>query len=79
MGRYSSEATGRHGNIRFSLREKADTGFGEVEITFSPSLHLTRETQSADPKADPEELSPQPCTTISITVIRIEHDSVRER
>ena len=77
VGRYSSKATGRHGTIRFNLPEHADTGYGEVEITFSPSLHLSRETQSADPKADPDELSPQPCTAIGITVIRIEHDSVR--
>ena len=79
VGRYSSKATGRRGTIRFNLPEHADTGYGEVEITFSPSLHLNRETQSADPKADPEELSPQPCTAIGITVIRFEHDPSGER
>jgi len=77
IGRYSSKATGRHGTIRFNLPEQADTGYGEVEITFSPLLHLSRETQSADLKTDPEELSPRPCTTIGITVIRIENDAVR--
>ena len=77
VGRYSSKATGRRGSIRFNLPEHADTGYGEVEITFSPSLHLNRETQSADPRSSPEELSPQPCSTIGITVIRFEHDSVR--
>ena len=35
-GRYWSEATNRHGTIQFTLAEKADTGYGEVEITFSP-------------------------------------------
>jgi hypothetical protein len=77
VGRYSSKATGRHGTIRFNLPEHADTGYGEVEITFSPSLHLSRETQSADLRAHPEELPPQPCTVVDITVVRIEGDSVR--
>jgi hypothetical protein len=77
VGRYSSKATGRHGIIRFNLPEHADTGYGEVEITFSPSLHLSRETQSADPKSNPEELPPQPYTVIDITVVRIQGDSVR--
>jgi hypothetical protein len=77
VGRYSSKATGRHGIIRFNLPEHADTGYGEVEITFPPALHLNRETQSADPRAASEELSPQPCTAIGITVVRFEHDSVR--
>ena len=77
VGRFSSKATGRHGIIRFNLPEHADTGYGEVEITFSPSLHLSRQAQSVDLKAGPEELSPQPCTTIGITMIRIENASVR--
>jgi hypothetical protein len=77
VGRYSSKATGRHGIIRFNLPEHADTGYGEVEITFSPSLHLSRETQSADPRSHPDELPPQPCTVVDITVVRIEGDSVR--
>jgi len=77
-GRYWSKASGRHGTIRFSLAEHADTGYGEVEITFSPSLHLSREAASADyPKRDSEELPPAPCTVIGITVVRIEDDLVR--
>ncbi|HJR17722.1 MAG TPA: hypothetical protein VJ808_12770 [Gemmatimonadales bacterium] len=77
-GRYRSKATGRHGTIRFTLPEHADTGFGEVEITFSPSLHLARDASSNDlPTEQPNELLPQPCTVIGITVVRIEDDQVR--
>lgn len=77
-GRYWSKATGRHGTIRFSLAEHADTGYGEVEITFSPSLRLGREASSVDyPKTHPDELLPTPCTVIGITVVRIEDDLVR--
>jgi hypothetical protein len=78
VGTYGSKATGRHGTIRFSLAEHADTGYGEVEITFSPALWLSREASVADyPKTHPDELSPTPCTTIGITVVRIENDLVR--
>jgi hypothetical protein len=77
-GRYSSKATGRHGTIRFNLPENADTGYGEVEITFSPSLEMTRQAAAADyPKAHPEELSQEPCTSIGIRVVRIEDNLVR--
>jgi len=77
-GRYSSKATGRHGTIRFTLPENADTGFGEVEITFSPSLHLARDASSNDlPTEPPDELLPRPCTVVGITVVRIEDDEVR--
>lgn len=77
-GRYWCKATGRHGLIRFTLPERTDTGYGEVEITFSPSLYLSQEAASADyPKADVEELRPQVPVIIGITVVRIEHDRVR--
>ena len=77
-GRYWSKASGRHGTIRFSLAEHADTGYGEVEITFSPSLRLGREASSVDyRKTDPDELLPAPCTVLEITVVRIEDDLVR--
>lgn len=76
-GRYQSRATGRHGVIRFTLPEQADTGYGEVEITFSPSLQLSREAADADPKAQSDELEPTPCTIIGITVVRIENSLVR--
>jgi hypothetical protein len=76
-GRYQSKATGRHGVIRFSLPEQADTGYGEVEITFSPSLRLSREASDADPKDHSNELQPTPCTVIGITVVRIENSLVR--
>src|SRR5918995_2926467 len=70
-GRYWSKATGRHGIIRFSLPEHADTGYGEVEITFSPSLHLLYED------TEENKLEPKPCTVISITVVRVEGERIR--
>lgn len=76
-GSYRSNTTGRHGIIRFILREHADTGYGEVEITFSPSLHLSHEASSVDyPRADPDELLPPVSSIIEITVVRIEGDRV---
>jgi hypothetical protein len=77
-GRYWSEATGRRGTIVFSLAEQADTGYGEVEITFSPSLSASRNEAAAEvPEDRPEELPPRPSTTIGITVVRVHEDSVR--
>ena len=70
-GRYWSKATGRHGTIRFSLPEHANTGSGEVEMTFSPSLHLLRDVSATD------ELDPQPSTVIDITLVRVEGGRVR--
>ena len=70
-GRYWSKETGRHGVIRFTLPEHADSGYGEVEITFSPALHLLRE-----PTAD-EALETEPCTVIDIRVVRVEGDRIR--
>lgn len=70
-GRYWSQETGRHGTIRFSLPERADTGYGEVQITFSPSLHLLREGGEKDVEA-----SPKPCTTIEIRMVRVENGRV---
>jgi hypothetical protein len=70
-GRYWSQETGRHGTIQFLLPERADTGYGEVDITFSPSLHLLR---AADDNNDV--VSPKPCTTIAIRVVRVENDRV---
>jgi hypothetical protein len=75
-GHYWSEASGRRGIIRFLLPEHADSGQGEIEITFSPSLRLMRDA-SADPKAEHESPEAKPCTTIEITVVRIEGDSIR--
>ena len=77
-GRYSSKATGRHGIIRFNLPERADTGYGEVEITFSPALRLTRDAADVDSRAGaPYDLETQPTTVVDITVVRIEGDAVR--
>ena len=77
-GRYWSQASGRHGTIRFNLPEHADTGYGEVEITFSPSLHLTREAAAVDyPKNRSDEPAPPTCTIIGIRVVRIEDGVLR--
>ena len=43
-GRYWSDSTGRRGSIRFTLPERSDSGFGEVQIRFSPAL---RQAQTA--------------------------------
>jgi hypothetical protein len=77
-GRYWSKATGRHGIIRFSLAENADTAFGEVEITFSPSLKAARNASAADgDKSHPTDLEPDVCTTIALTLVRVEQNLVR--
>jgi hypothetical protein len=62
-GRYSSKAT----------------GYGDVEITFSPSLRLTRNASASDaPKLNGEgEYEPSPCTVLSIKVVRVKGDEVR--
>src|SRR6185503_19220151 len=77
VGQYRSKVTGRHGTIQFSLAEQADTGYGEVEITFSPALHLAREASVDYPKTGPDDLLPTPPTVIDITVVRIEDDRIR--
>ena len=69
-GRYWSQETGRHGTIRFTLPERADTGFGEVEITFSPTLHMLSAGSNG------EAAQPKPCTTIDIRVVRVEAERV---
>jgi hypothetical protein len=79
-GQYWSKETGRHGVIRFAMPEHADTGHGEVEITFSPALTLTLEAAAADPIKDDlgdEESAAKPCTVLNIRVVRVEHDRVR--
>src|SRR6476646_2987095 len=77
-GRYWSQATGRHGTIQFALAEKADTGYGEVEITFSPSLRIAHDAASPDPtKQGDEPLDPHTSTRININVVAVEADSVR--
>lgn len=77
-GRYWSEATGRHGTIKFSLGERADTGLGEVEMTFSPALRLARDAASVTAsKRSTDAPAPSPCTTMAISVVKIEVDKVR--
>ena len=69
-GHYRSEDTGRHGAIRFNLPEQADTGHGEVEITFSPALRML---QSIEEHED----EPKPCTILDITLVQVEGGRVR--
>ena len=78
-GRYWSKATGRHGVIRFSLAENADTAFGEVEITFSPALRAARNASAADGQENhpTDALEPDVCTTIALTLVRVEQTQVR--
>jgi hypothetical protein len=79
-GQYLSKETGRRGVVRFIMAEHADTGYGEVEITFSPALSLTREAEAPDLiKSDlgDDESAPKPCTILNIRVVRVDHDRVR--
>jgi hypothetical protein len=78
-GRYWSKDTGRRGTIRFSLAEQADTGYGEVEITFSPSLSLAEAAAKADAlnPTPADEPAPTPCTVIDITLVRVESRRIR--
>ena len=69
-GHYRSKDTGRHGAIRFNLPEQADTGHGEVEITFSPALRML---QSIEEHED----EPKPCTILDITLVQVEGGRVR--
>ena len=78
-GEYRSKDAGRHGVIRFVMPERADTGFGEVEITFSPALASAAAGAAVDPKIDKDvdRLDPEPCPFLSIKVVRIEKNAVR--
>ena len=78
-GEYRTKDAGRRGVIRFVMPQRADTGFGEVEITFSPALAAAAAASGADPKArDGEDLlDPDPHPFLSIKIVRIEKNSVR--
>lgn len=69
-GNYWSKDTGRRGVIRFNLPEQADTGHGEVEITFSPALQMLQALEE-------NKNEPKPCTILDITVVEVEGDRVR--
>ena len=71
-GQYWSEISGRRGTVRFRLRSGADTAYGEVDMTFSPALHVYGDDETADPA-----LRRQPCTVIDIAVVRIEQRKIR--
>jgi hypothetical protein len=72
-GRYQSEATGRQGKIHFSLGERADTGRGEVEITFSPALRMARDAASVNATKQNQQVpAPDPRTLIHISMVQVE-------
>jgi hypothetical protein len=58
--------------VTFRLRAGRDTARGEVEMTFSPALHLYGEGEVQDPS-----LRREPCTSIDIEVVRIERRCIR--
>ena len=78
-GRYWSKDTGRRGSIRFTMPERADTGYGEVEMTFSPALKMAQAASCPDKLIRPSEdqLDPEPCTFLNIRVVEVEDDRVR--
>jgi hypothetical protein len=71
-GQYWSEISGRRGTVRFRLQTGADTAYGEVEMTFSPALHVYHDDEIADPA-----LRREPCTAIDIAVVRIAQRKIR--
>jgi hypothetical protein len=71
-GRYwSEEAGGRHGTISFELRGGTDTAYGEVDMTFAPSLRLYGGAGAEEKDRRP------PCTTIDITIVRVQGTRIR--
>ena len=69
-GTYRASGASRHGVLRFILRPGADTAYGEVEMTFSPSQRLY-----GDP---PEESMPRtPCRVLDIALVRMDEGTVR--
>lgn len=70
-GRYWSGAANRHGTIVFRLRAGADTAYGEVEMTFAPSLKLYGDSQSD------EDRQSHVCTVIDIAIVRVEGNMIR--
>ena len=69
-GEYWTTGPGRRGTLRFTLPIGADTAYGEVEMTFSPSLRLYGDSGGA-------ELKRKPCTVVDIAVVRLEGLKVR--
>jgi hypothetical protein len=77
-GSYWSHGVRRRGIISFSLAERADSGRGEVEITFSPALSSARTSGTVDPKGvDVTEADPKPCTIIDLKVVKVEDGHVQ--
>jgi hypothetical protein len=70
-GRYWSKTANRRGTIVFRLRAGADTAYGEVEMTFAPSLRLYDQSQSGE---DPGR---RICTVIDIAIVRVEGNTIR--
>ena len=78
-GQYRSKDAGRHGVIHFVMPQSADTGFGEVEITFSPALASAAAAAPVDPKLHTGDnpLDPEPRPFLGIKVVQIEKNAVR--
>jgi hypothetical protein len=76
-GRYWSHGIRRRGIIRFSLAERADSGRGEVEITFSPALSSAPGAASVDPRKRSENEDPKPRTLIDLSVVKVESGHLR--
>jgi hypothetical protein len=69
-GTYRVPGGARRGTVRFELRPGADTAFGEVEMSFSPSVRLYGDETR-------EELARRPCTVIDIAVVRVDARTIR--
>ena len=66
------------GSIRFSLAERADSGRGEVEITFSPALSSASTSGTVDDKGETvAETNPKPSTIINLKVVKVEGGHVQ--
>jgi hypothetical protein len=76
-GRYWSHGPRRRGIIRFSLAERADSGRGEVEITFSPALSLAQSAGTVDNRKGVEDQDSKPCTVIGLELVKVESGRVR--
>jgi hypothetical protein len=77
-GSYGSHGPRRRGIIRFSLAERADSGRGEVEITFSPALSSARTSGTVDDKGETvAETNPKPGTIIDLKVVKVEGGHVQ--
>jgi hypothetical protein len=76
-GSYWSHGPRRRGIIRFNLAERADSGRGEVEITFSPALSSAQSAGPVDNRKGAEDQDPKPSTVIGLELVKVESGRVR--